>query len=292
MAESQQGGERYNREGLAEWASGRFSTSIPGEQFEGRSRADIARMLLDISRAYFEKGRVIDQLDKMLDKACPRHISNGHSPAVGVAGVLSTDAISDQAAAVELVEWANHEFQSELDAASLKTTNRRTLGHAVRWAYERKYRPELYQAERSVILDTLDGSWKDHLYFMDHLRSGIGLVGYAQKDPKTEYRREGMAAFEQMWDRIAAQVTGTIFRIEVQIPESSGSVWQITSTEHASPVEDIPDDHPALSVGGGHQPGDNAQPIDPIRNFGDRIGRNDPCPCGSGKKYKKCHGAG
>ena len=191
---------------------------------------------------------------------------------------------------MELIEWANREFDSQFDPEALKTTNRRTLESAVRFVYEQKYRPELYQTERNLILDWLDTSWKDHLYAMDHLRSGIGLVGYAQKDPKTEYRREGMASFELMWDRVAGEVTGRIFRIEVAIPESTESVWQITSTEHASPVEDIPDDHPALA-GSRMQPGADAQPIDPIRNFGDRVGRNDPCPCGSGKKYKKCCGA-
>lgn len=293
MAEdSRGGGERYNREGLANWASARFQTSIPPEQLEGRSRADIGRHLLDVSRQFFESGKSIEFLEEKLDKACQTELNgHGHVHGVMAPGKLTSDRITNPDAAAELIQWANQEFQSNFDPESFKESNRRELASAVRTAYERKYRPELYQAERSVILDTLDMSWKDHLYAMDHLRSGIGLSGYAQKDPKTEYRREGMAMFEQMWDRIAAQVTGTIFRIEVEIPESSGSVWQITSTEHASPAEDIPDDHPALS-GGGIQPGQNAQPIEPIRNFGERVGRNDPCPCGSGKKYKKCHGAG
>ncbi len=283
-------GERYNREGLAQWAAIRFDSPIPTDHFEGRSRADVSRMLLDLSSQYFEKGRCIEQLEERLDKACPSVVTNGRPPSSMPVSVLSKDGITNPEAAAELIEWATREFQMEADPDSLKNSNRRELGTAVRWAYERKYRPELYHAERSMILETLDTSWKDHLYFMDHLRSGIGLVGYAQKDPKTEYRREGMAAFEQMWDRVAAQVTGTIFRIQVEMPESTESVWQITSTEHASPAEDIPDDHPALFEG--TQPGGNTQPIDPIRNFGDRVGRNDPCPCGSGKKYKKCHGAG
>ena len=161
--------------------------------------------------------------------------------------------------------------------------------------FERKYRYEIHHAERSVVLETLDTAWKDHLYFMDQLKSGIGLVGYAQKDPKVEYRREGMRAFEQMWDRIASQVTGMIFRIAVEIPEPTADRWQITSQVHESPVDDIPDDHPALEQQGGgsrsSQNGSTAPAIDPIRNYGNKVGRNDPCPCGSGKKYKKCHGA-
>ncbi|MBS0204854.1 MAG: preprotein translocase subunit SecA [Planctomycetes bacterium] len=277
---------RYNREGLVHWIANRFNTAVSLEDLEQRSRADIVRILMDISSQYLAHGKSIRELDARLDKACAP-ATNGH--AVMAAGLVETDPVTNPAAVTELIEWTNREFQTELDPAEFQQSNRRSLANVVRWAYERKYRPELYQTERNVIIDTLDTAWKDHLYFMDHLRSGIGLVGYAQKDPKTEYRREGMAAFEQMWDRIAAQVTGTVFRIEVEVPEASTNVWQITSTEHASPTEDIPDDHPALA---GTQPGENPQPIDPIRNFGDRTGRNDPCPCGSGKKYKKCHGAG
>ncbi|MEI8382327.1 MAG: preprotein translocase subunit SecA [Planctomycetota bacterium] len=286
MSDDNRGGERYNREGLAQWASYRFDTQIPPEAFESRSRADLARMLMDLSQQYFERGRSFEQLNSRLDKACAPAV-NGH--AATPASLLTPDPVTNPDAAIELINWSNQEFGSALSPDDFINSHRRELANAVRQAYERKYRRELYSAERQVILDTLDTSWKDHLYFMDHLRSGIGLVGYAQKDPKTEYRREGMAAFEQMWDRIAAQVTGTVFRIEVQVPETSESVWQITSTEHASPVEDIPDDHPALS--GGNQAIESSQPIDPIRNYGDRVGRNDPCPCGSGKKYKKCHGA-
>ena len=284
------GGERFNREGLANWAAARFQTAIAPDQFEGRSRADIARALADISSRFFEKGRCISELEDRLGKACSPEATNGRVAPGAPIGQTSPGTVTNPAAAVELVEWANREFDSQFDPEELKSTNRRILESAVRFVYEQKYRPELYQTERNLILDWLDTSWKDHLYAMDHLRSGIGLVGYAQKDPKTEYRREGMASFELMWDRVAAEVTGRIFRIEVAIPESTESVWQITSTEHASPVEDIPDDHPALA-GSGMQPGADAQPIDPIRNFGDRVGRNDPCPCGSGKKYKKCCGA-
>ena len=293
MSESQGGGgERYNRRGLAEWASDRFQVSLPVEQLEPRSRDDIARMLMDLSAQYLVRGRCIEQLDDLLDAACAKSHVNGHAHK----GVLTTaihtgEPVTNVAAATSLIEWANREFESELDVEALAKTDRRTLEAAVRQSYERRFRREVYQTERSVLIDTLDTQWKDHLYFMDHLRAGIGLVGYAQKDPKTEYRREGMNGFEEMWDRIAAKVTGTIFRIEVELPESTGSVWQITSTEHASPIEDIPDDHPALAGGGGVMPNKGSGPAEPIRNDGERVGRNDPCPCGSGKKYKKCHGA-
>ena len=292
MAQTQQGGgERYNRAGLAEWAADRFDVSLPVEQLEPKSRDDIAHLLMDLSAKFLERGRCIEQLEPMLNAACAKDQINGHVRNVrSIKQTPIAEPVTNPAAAIELVQWANREFQTELDAETLSKSNRDTLKGAVRQAYERRYRREIYQTERSVLIEMLDTQWKDHLYFMDHLRVGIGLVGYAQKDPKVEYRKEGMHGFEQMWDRIAAQVTGTIFRVETQLPESTGSVWQITSTEHASPVEDIPDDHPALAGGGGVMP-NKGSAAEPIRNDGERVGRNDPCPCGSGKKYKKCHGA-
>jgi preprotein translocase subunit SecA len=102
-----------------------------------------------------------------------------------------------------------------------------------------------------------------------------------------------MKAFESMWDRIGGQVTGAIFRIEQQSPEFVGSLWQISATTHEAPPDETPSataDGNGQSHGGGPPPqADKA--IEPIRNFGKRVGRNDPCPCGSGKKYKKCCGA-
>jgi preprotein translocase subunit SecA len=96
-----------------------------------------------------------------------------------------------------------------------------------------------------------------------------------------------------MWDRIASLVTGAVFRIENQSPEYVGSLWQITSATHAAPADDGVE-YTASSNGqesGGLEPGQTAKAVEPIRNFGQKVGRNDPCPCGSGKKYKKCCGA-
>jgi preprotein translocase subunit SecA len=126
---------------------------------------------------------------------------------------------------------------------------------------------------------------------MDHLRSGIGLVGYAQKDPKTEYKKEGMRAFDQMWERIGEQVTASIFRIEVQSPEFVGSLWDVSATSHADAGSVYDDVESEQTESGGPQPGADVEVIQPIRNTAPRIGRNDPCPCGSGKKYKKCCGS-
>ena len=150
---------------------------------------------------------------------------------------------------------------------------------------DRVYRPELRQTERSVLLEIVDMSWKDHLHHMDLVKQGIGLVGYAQKDPKTEYKKEGRRAFTEMWQRIDEKVTQATFRIEQESPAFVGSLWKITATEQdiAPPVEDPTDNmRTNASEGGGA--------VNPIVNDQPKVGRNDFCPCGSGKKYKKCHG--
>ena len=142
-----------------------------------------------------------------------------------------------------------------------------------------------------MLLDVLDHAWKEHLYYMDHLRQGIGLVGYAQKDPKTEYKREGMKAFEGMWDRIGEQVTGAIFRLENESPQFVGSLWEITGTVHQEAASVAEEFSGEAQAQGQPEPGQQVQTVEPIRNRQQKVGRNDPCPCGSGKKYKKCCGA-
>ncbi len=144
------------------------------------------------------------------------------------------------------------------------------------------------------MLEVLDHAWKEHLYYMDHLRSGIGLVSYAQKDPKVEYKKEGMKAFEAMWDRIGEQVTSALFRVESESPEFVSSLWEITAIEHDEFEEELPPEPAGTqNIVEGNlppEPGAPDKPIEPIRNRVEKVGRNDPCPCGSGKKYKKCHG--
>jgi preprotein translocase subunit SecA len=122
---------------------------------------------------------------------------------------------------------------------------------------------------------------------MDHLRSGIGLVGYAQLDPKVEYKREGRKTFLTMWDRVSQQVTSSIFRIEKESPGFVGSLWEITAVSHA---EAAPMTEETAGPGGQEGTSPSVSVVEPIHNRLPKVGRNDPCPCGSGKKYKKCCG--
>ena len=275
------GGARLDREGLIEWASRRLGANLGSEHATG-SLADLEKALLEGSEAYMSRGwRSIGELKDRLD---------------GVFGV-ATDEEDDEETAEQkaspeklatVIEWANSEFDAELSTDGLEEAARDTVRQRILEAYDAKYRPELKQAERTVMLEILDQSWKDHLYFMDHLRSSVSLMTYAQKDPKVEYKREGRAAFETMWDRIGQQVTSTIFRLETEQQQFSGSLWKQQAATHVdagSAVAGTDDD-------GGRrpEPGEQIQVVAPIRQHGPKVGRNDPCPCGSGKKYKKCCG--
>ena len=152
-------------------------------------------------------------------------------------------------------------------------------------AIEDRYRPEIRRMERQLVLQMVDGGWKDHLLAMDHLRSAVGLVGYAQVDPKVEYKREGRKFFEQMWDSIEERTTDLVFRME-QLDESFvGSTWTETAAVHeqAPTTSQIAQDQQQAIEGS-----QGEVKVETIRNRGDKVGRNDPCPCGSGKKYKNC----
>jgi len=139
--------------------------------------------------------------------------------------------------------------------------------------------------ERTLLLQIVDMAWKDHLLAMDHLRSSIGLAGYAQMDPKVEYKREGMKLFDGMWESIYERVTDLIFRMEQLDEGLVDSTWVETSATHAeaqSASEIAQQQQAAIDA----SKGDAA--VETIRRRGPRVGRNEPCPCKSGKKYKNC----
>ncbi|WP_319408904.1 preprotein translocase subunit SecA [uncultured Desulfosarcina sp.] len=129
------------------------------------------------------------------------------------------------------------------------------------------------QLERMVMLQTVDNLWKDHLLSMDHLKEGIGLRGYAQQNPLLVYKKEGFDMFQETIDRIKSETLGILFRIQLAEPEH---------------IDDLkkPKEQKLIFSGSGDAPATQK----PVKRESEKIGRNDPCPCGSGKKYKKCCG--
>ncbi len=144
----------------------------------------------------------------------------------------------------------------------------------------------LRQFERAILLQSLDSHWREHLAAMDHLRQGIHLRGYAQKNPKQEYKREAFELFEAMLDAIAREVTQITLTVQVRTEADVEAV-----EPQAPPVSNVQYHHADYDEALG-KPDEAAQaePKQPIQRSQPKVGRNDPCPCGSGKKYKHCHG--
>ncbi len=129
------------------------------------------------------------------------------------------------------------------------------------------------QLERALVLQVIDHHWKEHLLGMDQLRDGIGLRGYGQKDPLAEYKREGYDMFSSMMDRIKSDSLERLFKVQVVQGERPEEVEEATQPKHMT-----------------FNRGEGAAPRT-VHRAQEKVGRNEPCPCGSGKKYKKCHGA-
>ena len=182
---------------------------------------------------------------------------------------------------------------------------------------EKQFSPELMRwLERRIILDVVDSQWKDHLLSLDHLKEGIGLRGYAQKDPIVEFKKEAFVLFEDMMARIDNETVRYLFHIQIQQGEQPGQPMQprpepprpqhppsaqaavASAAARASEPQRLPEVARQIERRQQRQQKDlqyqtgpaQAEAPKPVRT-GAKVGRNDPCPCGSGKKYKKCHGA-
>jgi preprotein translocase subunit SecA len=229
-------------------------------------------------------------------------------------------------------QWNTTQFLAEVNSqfgidAKAAGANPGTLSHdlltgataeGVTKRYEEKekqFSPELMRwLERRIILDVVDSQWKDHLLSLDHLKEGIGLRGYAQKDPIVEFKKEAFVLFEDMMARIDNETIRYLFHIQIQQGEQPGQQMQphpepprpqqpsaqaavASAAARASEPQRLPEVARQIERRQQRQQRDlqyqtgpaQAEAPRPVRAAA-KVGRNDPCPCGSGKKYKKCHG--
>ena len=138
--------------------------------------------------------------------------------------------------------------------------------------------------ERIIMLNIIDAQWKDHLLALDHLKQGIGLVGYGQKDPLVEYKKESFDMFQAMLDRIDTTTIRSLFNLQVVAEQAPDELQRRRAARRASMNFTGPNQGAAPA-------GEEAGKVKTVVRSQPKVGRNDPCPCGSGKKYKKCHGA-
>ena len=268
------GGQRhYDREALVAWARDRFEVDLSIDDLKNKQRDEIREVLVAGSKKYQSQAETaLADAKTRLERVA----GNGHA---GGNGAPANGNLSS------LVDWLRSDMESEVTAEQLETLDPDALERRVTGAVEDRYRPEIRGMERRLVLFVLDAAWKDHLLAMDHLRSSVSMRGYGQMDPKIEYRREGMRTFETMWDNIGEQVTDMVFRVEQLNEDFIGSTWVAGKAVHesASGAGMVSEEQKEAIQGS-----EGGAPIEPIRNRGPQVGRNDPCPCGSGKKYKQC----
>ncbi|HEX5539693.1 MAG TPA: SEC-C metal-binding domain-containing protein, partial [Methylophilaceae bacterium] len=143
------------------------------------------------------------------------------------------------------------------------------------------------QFERAIMLQSLDTHWREHLAALDHLRQGIHLRSYAQKNPKQEYKREAFELFSDLLDLVKREVTQVTMLVKVRTEAD------VEAAERPTELENVQYQHASYADESSEAAADEAEaapPPQPFEREGAKIGRNDPCPCGSGKKYKQCHG--
>jgi preprotein translocase subunit SecA len=275
-----QAGQRQGlqREELVEWAKRRFGIDLSLDEFKTKQREEIHAMLVEHSRKH--NARANQVAAEAQDRVDALFAESGTSVTLG-------QATGHNGKLDDLSTWLRTACAATLSSEELAKLDYHAAKRRVSQIVEDSYRPEMRRMERAVLLQILDQAWKEHLLSMDHLRSSVGLRGYAQIDPKVEYKREGMRMFETMWSSVANYVTNLIFKMEQLDENFVGSTWVESAAIHESApsASDIAEQQQAAIQGS-----DTKQKLEPIRNREEKVGRNQPCPCGSGKKYKNCHG--
>ncbi|TWT77330.1 preprotein translocase subunit SecA [Posidoniimonas polymericola] len=278
------GGQRgaLDREGLVEWANRRFNVELSLDDIKNKQGEEIAKLLIAHSADANKKAQeVFTEAMSKLDTLFAGS-QNAHADTLGAVSGMN-GKLDD------LANWLKTNTGAELSTEELADLDQEAARRRVSQAVEDRFRPEMRRMERGLLLQLLDSAWKEHLLAMDHLRSSVGLRGYAQVDPKVEYKREGMRMFEQMWDSLGAYVTDLVFKMETLDTGFVQSTW----VEHAQERHDAGPS--ATDIAKQQEAGIDAsnqgeKKPEPIRNREEKVGRNEPCPCGSGKKYKQCCG--
>ncbi|GGH51258.1 protein translocase subunit SecA [Comamonas phosphati] len=182
------------------------------------------------------------------------------------AEVASSDAITDEDILDKVLKAANDMFEAKVALIG---------------------KDNFTQFQRAVLLQSFDSNWRDHLAALDYLRQGIHLRGYAQKQPKQEYKREAFELFRQLIDQVKTEVTRVLMTVQVRSREEADEAAEAMHQHGAQSLEHMSYSGPSDADIGSATPEDEQAPAIPQ---GTHVGRNDPCPCGSGKKYKQCHG--
>jgi preprotein translocase subunit SecA len=266
-------GGTFDYEGLANWATWHYAVKVEPAELQLDTVDDVQRKLLEVSA---ESERT---------EALPGAVHRG------LVRFLADESQTLSEHNLPMVrQWAAEALGVEMPPAELAGRPRRDLEQMLLSRAIAARRNQVNSLERYLLLQVYDTTWKDHLYMMDHLKQDVGLRGYAQKDPKLEYKREGLELFEQMLGGIADKFTGIFFKARWVQREALNRIWSGQSATHeeaTSVMSQFDQQRQAAMQSLKQQTLEKPKPI--VRST-QRVGRNDPCPCGSGKKYKKCCG--
>jgi preprotein translocase subunit SecA len=285
--------------GMVSRAIERAQKQVEGRNFEirknlleyddvmNKQRTEVYRLRKDILDGKEGREYILqisrDVLDYQIDKYCPEK----SDPRDWQLSELSTEVLA-------LYDLDVHGLDLDLEELGIDEL-REGLWRAIEAKYQDKdgrletMRPGLARVfERDILLRVVDQAWKDHLLALDHLKEGIGLRGYGQRDPKQEYKKESYELFQSMKERIEDTAIRNLFRLE---PVSEEQLAAERRRRASAPAPTAA--RPGAGASAFGAPPRQAVPQRPVtvKRDGDKVGRNDPCPCGSGKKYKKCHGA-
>jgi len=255
MVYGPQGPNIYAFESLAEWARKKYNAGLSAERIQNAKPKDLHRQLLELSDK-FNNGKLEEEI------------------AQRIAG-LSVG---------EVTKWANERFDASLSEEELGEGA--GINERLSEVGREFLRAELSDMERYVLVQVYDSTWKDHLYAMDHLKNSIWTRSFAEKDPKIEYKREGFRMFNEMLESIEDRVTDIIFRVRLEAGARARSVWNVSQTSH----DEVGQFAMAERQRAAAQAPQGEVVVKQIKLEQPKVGRNDPCPCGSGKKYKKCCG--
>jgi preprotein translocase subunit SecA len=254
-------------------------------------RTEIYGLRQKILRGEDLKEDIMDQIAASLEEIILKHTDGGKYPENWALGALYAD--------IQTVFGATYRIPEAELTSKTQESLFDELSKLIRQRYDDKEKRfgerMMRQFERGVFLMVIDNLWKDHLYEMDHLKEGVQYRAFGQKNPLYEYQREGLKMFATLRADIAREVTNYLFRLERAEPERPAPIVPPSQTIHSSfdifssssqAQPQQPVTKPAQLVTNRASGGPRT-----VVSTGIQVGRNDPCPCGSGKKYKKCHGA-
>jgi preprotein translocase subunit SecA len=281
--------------GMVSRAIERAQKQVEGRNFEtrkhlleyddvmNRQREEIYGLRREILKGRQGKEEVLALAEMILDYTLGRNLAEEKDPAEWDFTAFELDLkeyFGIPPGTIEFAEKSRDEIRGELSTT-------------LREVYEAKERvlgaETMRLHERFVMLQVVDQQWKDHLLAIDHLKEGIGLRGYGQRDPLVEYKKESFELFTLMKERIEDQFVQYLFRLQPVVREAEG---EVADEPRRAPVG-LPSRRQAnvnYSYGAAAEGGRDAK-VETVHRNAPKVGRNDPCPCGSGKKFKKCHGA-